>query len=177
MSASEAPKPKKSVALSGVVVGNTALCSVGHSGNDLHYRGYDVLDIAETCRFRRNCPPVDSRRASRPGKTHRIPGEVAFPSRNSRRGPNGPRNPAGLHASHGRHAHRRLGARLLAPRIARSQPGRRQRHRRPPDRLAPVNAPLLVSLRRQRPPHPGRDRRRFDRRSFPPPPARPKPLE
>jgi 2-methylcitrate synthase len=45
------PKPKKSVALSGVTAGNTALCSVGRTGNDLHYRGYDILDIAETCTF------------------------------------------------------------------------------------------------------------------------------
>jgi 2-methylcitrate synthase len=45
------PAPKKSVALSGVVAGNTALCTVGRSGNDLHYRGYDILDIAETCEF------------------------------------------------------------------------------------------------------------------------------
>jgi 2-methylcitrate synthase len=44
-------KPKKSVALSGVLAGNTALCTVGRSGNDLHYRGYDILDIAETCEF------------------------------------------------------------------------------------------------------------------------------
>ncbi|HEX5339253.1 MAG TPA: 2-methylcitrate synthase [Gammaproteobacteria bacterium] len=44
-------KPKKSVALSGVAAGNTALCSVGRSGNDLHYRGYDILDIAEKCDF------------------------------------------------------------------------------------------------------------------------------
>jgi 2-methylcitrate synthase len=47
----EAPKAKKSVALSGVVAGNTALCTVGRTGNDLHYRGYDILDIAETCEF------------------------------------------------------------------------------------------------------------------------------
>ena len=40
-------KPKKSVALSGVTAGNTALCTVGLHGNDLHYRGYDILDIAE----------------------------------------------------------------------------------------------------------------------------------
>ncbi|MBC8723354.1 2-methylcitrate synthase, partial [Paraburkholderia sp. 31.1] len=40
-------KPKKSVALSGVTAGNTALCTVGKTGNDLHYRGYDILDIAE----------------------------------------------------------------------------------------------------------------------------------
>jgi 2-methylcitrate synthase len=46
-----APKAKKSVALSGVIAGNTALCSVGRSGNDLHYRGYDILDIAEQCEF------------------------------------------------------------------------------------------------------------------------------
>ncbi len=44
-------KPKKSVALSGVVAGNTAICTVGQSGNDLHYRGYDILDIAESCEF------------------------------------------------------------------------------------------------------------------------------
>jgi 2-methylcitrate synthase len=44
-------KPKKSVALSGVTAGNTALCSVGKTGNDLHYRGYDILDIAGSCEF------------------------------------------------------------------------------------------------------------------------------
>jgi 2-methylcitrate synthase len=44
-------KPKKSVALSGVTAGNTALCTVGKTGNDLHYRGYDILDVAETCEF------------------------------------------------------------------------------------------------------------------------------
>ena len=44
-------KPKKSVALSGVVAGNTALCSVGKSGNDLHYRGFDIADLAAHCEF------------------------------------------------------------------------------------------------------------------------------
>ncbi|GAB6851602.1 2-methylcitrate synthase [Paraburkholderia sp. A1RI_3L] len=44
-------KPKKSVALSGVTAGNTALCTVGRTGNDLHYRGYDILDIAGACEF------------------------------------------------------------------------------------------------------------------------------
>ncbi|PAT42586.1 bifunctional 2-methylcitrate synthase/citrate synthase [Vandammella animalimorsus] len=44
-------KPKKSVALSGVTAGNTALCTVGRTGNDLHYRGYDILDMAEVCEF------------------------------------------------------------------------------------------------------------------------------
>ena len=46
-----AAKPKKSVALSGVPAGNTALCTVGRTGNDLHYRGYDILEIAATCEF------------------------------------------------------------------------------------------------------------------------------
>ena len=44
-------KTKKSVMLSGVVAGNTAICSVGRTGNDLHYRGYDILDVADTCEF------------------------------------------------------------------------------------------------------------------------------
>jgi citrate synthase len=56
-------KPKKSVALSGVAAGNTALCTVGKSGNDLHYRGYDILYLAEvqplkkwlTCLFMEHC--------------------------------------------------------------------------------------------------------------------------
>ena len=44
-------KPKKSVALSGVAAGNTAICTVGRSGNDLHYRGYDIADLAEKATF------------------------------------------------------------------------------------------------------------------------------
>jgi 2-methylcitrate synthase len=44
-------KPKKSVALSGTPAGNTALCTVGHSGNDLHYRGYDIHDLAAHCEY------------------------------------------------------------------------------------------------------------------------------
>src|SRR3954451_25419922 len=44
-------KPKKSVALSGTPAGSTALCTVGHTGNDLHYRGYDIHDLAAQCEF------------------------------------------------------------------------------------------------------------------------------
>ena len=44
-------KPKKSVALSGTAAGNTALCTVGRSGNDLHYRGYDIHDLAAQCAY------------------------------------------------------------------------------------------------------------------------------
>lgn len=51
MSDTAAFKPKKFVALSGIAAGNTAICTVGRTGNDLHYRGFDILDIAETCEF------------------------------------------------------------------------------------------------------------------------------
>lgn len=44
-------KAKKSVALSGVEAGSTSLSTVGHTGNDLHYRGYDIKDLAENCEF------------------------------------------------------------------------------------------------------------------------------
>jgi 2-methylcitrate synthase len=50
-SAENAPKAKKSVALSGIAAGNTALCTVGRTGNDLHYRGYDILDFADKAEF------------------------------------------------------------------------------------------------------------------------------
>jgi 2-methylcitrate synthase len=46
-----APRAKKSVALSGTVAGNTAICTVGRTGNDLHYRGYDILDFADEAEF------------------------------------------------------------------------------------------------------------------------------
>ena len=46
-----APKAKKSVALSGIIAGNTAICTVGQSGNDLHYRGYDIADLARGATF------------------------------------------------------------------------------------------------------------------------------
>jgi len=48
---SQLPKPKKSVALSGTIAGNTAVCTVGRTGNDLHYRGYDILDFADQAEF------------------------------------------------------------------------------------------------------------------------------
>jgi 2-methylcitrate synthase len=62
--ASAAFKPKKSVALSGTTAGETAVCTVGNSGNDLHYRGYDIRDLPQTADLKRwptcwstgNCP-------------------------------------------------------------------------------------------------------------------------
>src|SRR5687767_6457442 len=50
-SAQVLPKAKKSVALSGTAAGNTALCTVGRTGNDLHYRGYDIKDLATGATF------------------------------------------------------------------------------------------------------------------------------
>lgn len=44
-------RAKRGVGLSGIVAGNTSLCTVGRSGNDLHYRGYNILDVADTCEF------------------------------------------------------------------------------------------------------------------------------
>ena len=53
MSGNDTPivRAKKGVALSGIAAGSTALCTVGKSGNDLHYRGYDINDLADTCEF------------------------------------------------------------------------------------------------------------------------------
>jgi 2-methylcitrate synthase len=45
------PKVKKSVALSGVIAGNSAICTVGRTGNDLHYRGYDIVELARESTF------------------------------------------------------------------------------------------------------------------------------
>ena len=47
----EAPKKKKGVALAGVNAGSTAICTVGHTGNDLHYRGYDIIELAKHATF------------------------------------------------------------------------------------------------------------------------------
>jgi len=52
-SAAETPVPrvKKSVALSGVIAGNSSICTVGRTGNDLHYRGYDIVELARQSTF------------------------------------------------------------------------------------------------------------------------------
>lgn len=64
-------KPKKSVALSGVPAGNTALCTVGKSGNDLHYRGYDILDLAEHCELKKS-RITDPRKITDPRRAERV---------------------------------------------------------------------------------------------------------
>lgn len=65
-------KPKKSVALSGVAAGNTALCTVGRTGNDLSYRGYDILDLAQKCEFEEVAPPADSRSSAQQIRAGRL---------------------------------------------------------------------------------------------------------
>src|SRR5574341_1294849 len=46
-----AVRAKKSVAMSGVMAASSAICTVGRAGNDLHYRGYDVIELAEQASF------------------------------------------------------------------------------------------------------------------------------
>ena len=154
-----APKAKKSVALSGVVAGNTALCTVGRTGNDLHYRGYDILDIAETCEFEEiayllvhghlpNTAELKSYK-DKLKSLRGLPANVKAASRVAAR-----RLP-----SDGCDANWCLGAWLHAARKGRPQPSWRARHRRPSDGFVRVNAALLVSLLPQRQAHRGRDGR------------------
>ena len=106
------PKPKKSVALSGVAAGNTALCTVGRTGNDLHYRGYDILDIADACEFEEIAYLLVHGKLPNARRARRLQG--ASSSRCAacpRRVQGGARAAARRRASDGRDAHRRVGAR------------------------------------------------------------------
>ena len=112
------PAPKKSVALSGVIAGNTALCTVGRTGNDLHYRGYDILDVAETCEFEEiayllvhGSLPTRAELANYKAKLKALRGSTA-------RGVADAGIAARRRASDGRDAHRRLRARLRPAREA-----------------------------------------------------------
>ncbi len=69
-------KPKKSVALSGVTAGNTALCSVGKTGNDLHYRGYDILDVATSSEFEEIAYLLVHGKLPNRGRTERLQGQA-----------------------------------------------------------------------------------------------------
>jgi 2-methylcitrate synthase len=122
-------KPKKSVALSGTAAGNTALCSVGRSGNDLHYRGYDILDLANTCEFEEIAYLlVHGKLPTR--------AELAYKAklkslRHARRGEGRAGRTAAVGAPDGRDAHRRVRAGLRGAGEGRPQPPGRARHRRP----------------------------------------------
>ena len=141
------PAPKKSVALSGVVAGNTALCSVGRSGNDLHYRGYDILDVAGVCEFEEIAHLLVHGSLPTRSRTRQLQGQAEIAARPAARGAEHARTIAGGGASDGRDALRRLGARLRAAGEPRPQSARRARHRRPPDGLARLDAALLAPLR------------------------------
>jgi 2-methylcitrate synthase len=161
------PAPKKSVALSGVIAGNTALCSVGRSGNDLHYRGYDILDVAGTCEFEEiahllvhGSLPTRTELANYKAKLKSLRGlpravlntleqlpAAAHPMDVMRSGVSA----LGCVLPEG-HDHNSPGARDIAD---------------PPDGLARLHAAVLAPLCPSRPPHRGRDRRRLDRRAFP----------
>jgi hypothetical protein len=168
----EGIKPKKSVALSGVAAGNTALCTVGRTGNDLHYRGYDILDFATTCEFEEIAHllvhgklPNRAELAGYKAKLKALRGCPA--SGQGRAGAT-----AAVGAPDGRDAHRRVGAGLRAAGEGRPQPSGRARHRRPPDGLAGLDAAVLVPLQPQRQAHRGGNRRRLHRRPLPAPAAR-----
>jgi 2-methylcitrate synthase len=142
--ATSEPKAKKSVALSGVAAGNTALCSVGRTGNDLHYRGYDILDIADVCEFEEiayllvhgKLPNV-AELAGYKAKLVRC-ADCPAPVRAAlERCP--PRAPDG------RDAHRRVGLGCALPERTITT-CRRARHRRPADGLLRLDAAVLVSL-------------------------------
>ena len=108
------PAPKKSVALSGVVAGNTALCSVGRSGNDLHYRGYDILDVAGACEFEEIAHLLVH--GSLPNRTElrKLQGKTEVAARIAARGAEQPGTITRRGAPDGRHALRRIRARLRA---------------------------------------------------------------
>lgn len=151
-------KPKKSVALSGVTAGNTALCTVGKTGNDLHYRGYDILDLAERCEFEEvahllvhgKLPTQAELRAykTRLKSMRGLPASVKEALE---------RLPASAHPMDVM----RTGVSALGcvlPEKDDHNPPRRTRHRRPPDGLARLNAAVLVSLVNQGPAYRSGDR-------------------
>jgi 2-methylcitrate synthase len=96
-------KPKKSVALSGVTAGNTALCTVGRTGNDLHYRGYDILDIATQCEFEEIAHLLVHEKL--PNRSQLAAYKAKLKGH--------PRATPAEQPSHGRAAYRSIGARLL----------------------------------------------------------------
>jgi len=151
-----APKPKKSVALSGVIAGNTALCTVGRTGNDLHYRGYDILDVAEACEFEEIAHLLVH------GTLPTVAELAAYKARlKSLRGlPQAVKRtlellPAATHPMDVmRSGVSALGC-VLPEAADHNIPG--ARHRRPADGLARLDAALLASFRPQRPSHRGGD--------------------
>jgi hypothetical protein len=141
-----APRAKKSVALSGTVAGNTAICTVGRTGNDLHYRGYDILDFADEAEFEEiahllihgSLPTGPSWRPTRSACAHcgacprRCGGVGADP---------------GLGAPDGRDAHRGLDARHAGAGEGGHERGRRPRDRRPAGGLPRLGCSTGTTMR------------------------------
>ena len=141
-------KPKKSVALSGVAAGNTALCTVGRTGNDLHYRGYDILDIADAAASSRRSPTCWCTASCRTrAELAALQGEArsrcaACPPRCAACSK---QLPAATHPMDVM----RTGVSVLGcvlPEKDDHNARRRARHRRPADGVARLDAALLVSL-------------------------------
>ena len=161
-------KPKKSVALSGVIAGNTAICTVGRSGNDLHYRGYDILDIAESCEFEEIAYLLIHEKLPESGRARRLQAALEGPAWPLAAAARRARADPGDGAPDGRPAHGRFRARLRSA----GRPGSRGRRgaRDVADRLVAshrVDALLLAPLSRDRQAHRGRDGRRLGRRALP----------
>ena len=152
-------KPKKSVALSGVIAGNTALCTVGTTGNDLHYRGYDILEIANTCEFEEIAYLLIHGKLPTRAELDRLQGEAASPCAACPRrcAARSKRCPPRTHPMDVmRTAASVLGCTL--PEKDDHDRARRARHRRSAGRLVRLDAVLLVPLQPLRPAHPGGDR-------------------
>ena len=137
-------RAKRGVGLSGVTAGNTALCTVGRTGNDLHYRGYDILDVAETCEFEEIAYllvhgelPTRAELAGYKAKLRSLRGIPASLKQALEALP-----PAAHPMDVMRTA--RLGARLRAAGEGGPEPARRARHHRPADGLPRFGAALLV---------------------------------
>ena len=173
-------KPKKSVALSGTPAGDTAICTVGHSGNDLHYRGYDIHDLAANCEFEEVAYLLIHGKLPNAARARRLQGKsplasAVCPPPSSRRSNSCPPSAHPMDVL-------RTGVSVLGcvlPESPSHSDQRRARHRRHAARLAPLHAALLAPLRPQRPPHRCRAPdaympapKRLHRRALPAPAAR-----
>jgi citrate synthase len=161
MTESTLPKAKKSVALSGTPAGNTALCTVGRSGNDLHYRGYDIHDLATKAGFEEvahllvhGALPTAAQLAAYKTRLKRLRGLPAIVTDALEL------VPANAHPMDVL----RTGCSVLGVVLP-------ERDGHPVNETRDI-ADKLVALHPQRPPHRRRDRRRHHRRALPAPAAR-----
>ena len=124
-SAQNLPKAKKSVALCGIAAGNTAMCTVGRSGNDLHYRGYDIHDLATKATFEEVAHLLVHGELPTTVAARRLRDQAQAPARHAGDRHRGAGAGAGRRAPDGRAAHRLLGARHVLPEREGHRPPRR----------------------------------------------------